>query len=156
MSEIILFILMVGIGSTIVLDIWGLITSKRKGEAPMDWGLPGRWVLGLLQGHFYLQDGQTPATTNEKMIGWIFHYGVGVLYAALLLCFGGPYAPMVFPAFLIGFVLATLAGMFIMMPAMGAGVMARNLPNRVEAINGMLISHLIFALAEYVLARLAS
>ncbi|MDF7673934.1 DUF2938 family protein [Acetobacteraceae bacterium ESL0709] len=153
--EIVVFILFVGIGSTALLDLWALMISRVTRTPFMDWGLPGRWLLGMLKGNFVLRDGISPATAGERTVGWVFHYLVGIGYAALLpLLASWHYVlhPTFMPAFLVGFVLTSLAGLFIMVPGLGGGVCALRTPSPLSVIQSLLISHVVFALALYVLA----
>jgi hypothetical protein len=50
------------------------------------WGLVGRWVAWMPRGVFIHRPiAATPQMRGETAIGWIFHYAVGIVYAALYL-----------------------------------------------------------------------
>lgn len=149
------FIMIVGVGSTFILDLWGLLVSKVTRAPVMNWGLPGRWLMGLLKGQFVLQDRRPETDVKEQALGWIFHYAVGIAYAAMLILFWGDayrQHPTFFPVFLIGVVLATLAGLFILIPGLGGGVCASKTPAPLSEIKSLIIAHFVFALAQYGLA----
>lgn len=158
MSTLIGFSLVVGIGSTLLLDLWGLLLFKLKGMTPTNWGSVGRWLLGLLKGRWIAtqQDNQPPSRL-ETISGWTFHYVVGFAYAVILVFgWGTPFtqSPTLLPILLVGIVLSSLAGLMLFMPAMGAGFCGKNIPNRGNAILMMLIAHTIFALGQYLFALL--
>ncbi|SEQ81713.1 Protein of unknown function [Rosenbergiella nectarea] len=153
MNTLIIFSLVVGIGSTLVLDLWGMLLFKLKGTTPTDWGSVGRWLLGLRQGAWVaIQQDTRPPSAVEKISGWTFHYLVGVAYAVILVIgWGMPFiqAPTLLPIILVGIVLSSIAGLMLFMPAMGAGFCGRKIPNRGAAIIMMIIAHTVFALGQY-------
>ena len=85
------------------------------------------------------------------MIGWIAHYVVGVLFAALLLAIWGfawAHQPTIGPALVVG--IGTVAAPFILMqPGMGAGVAASRTPHPAAARVQSPITHTIFGLGLY-------
>jgi hypothetical protein len=91
---------------------------------------------------------------GELALGWITHYVVGVIYAALLigLCgLGWARAPTFVPALVFG--LATIvAPFFILQPGMGAGVMASRTPNPTQARLRALMAHTVFGVGLYLSA----
>lgn len=158
MNKMIGFSLMVGIGSTLVLDIWGVLLFKMKGITPTNWGMVGRWLMGLRQGEWVAtqQNVQSPSLI-EKISGWSFHYLVGIAYAVILvLAWGTPFiqSPTLLPIILVGIVLSTFAGLMLFMPAMGVGFCGRKIPNQGKALLMMIIAHTVFALGQYIFALL--
>ncbi|MBE3639245.1 DUF2938 family protein [Mangrovicoccus algicola] len=157
MLHLILFSITVGITATLVFDLWKYATDRLRGRSGSPWGLIGRWVLGLGQGRWRLdQSRRDPPGRAETATGWIFHYAVGIAYAAMLpLFWGAGYvaAPGLWPAVIVGFGLTTLAGLCLLTPAMGGGMLARNTPNQAQRIIETLQNHAIFALALYMGAR---
>ncbi|QKP78699.1 DUF2938 family protein [Methyloligella sp. GL2] len=156
LSQLIEFTLIVGIGSTIALDLWALLLDKFAGFPGTHWGMVGRWLLGIPHGNLVLDtDNETPASMEEWTIGWIFHYLVGLAYAAMLPLFWGIgyiAAPTVFPVFMIGVVVSSLAGLMILMPGLGGGLFARKTPNPALMIAYVIVAHSVFALAQFLLA----
>lgn len=156
MAELIPFVLVTGLGATICLDLWVLLLSSVSPVRRTDWGLVGRWLSGVPRGRGVLDaNRQVVPEAAERVLGWSFHFAVGLAYGAALVLFWGPaYAahPTLGPALLIGFCGATFAGLCIMMPGMGAGLAGARLPNRGFAVSVMLMNHAVFALALYGLA----
>jgi hypothetical protein len=74
-------------------------------------------------------DRAAPAVRGELAIGWVFHYVVGIVYAALYLVIAG--APASTPSLLSALVFAwvlLIAPWFLMQPALGLGFMAARTP----------------------------
>ncbi|MFP8965635.1 DUF2938 family protein [Pokkaliibacter sp. CJK22405] len=158
MQEVVLFCLIVGVISTLALDIWVILVEKVLGIPPTNWGMVGRWLTGLMKGQFLLdtRNDSTPSG-SEKALGWIFHYGIGIAYAVLLLLIYGTgfiSAPHWLGFIVVGVVLSTLAGLMILMPAMGGGLFARKTPNPGQVIIYILIAHGAFAVGQYLGALL--
>ena len=96
-------------------------------------------------------DHRNPQVRGETAIGWVFHYVVGVAYAALYLaimklCLGS--GPTLLSA-LVFAILLLVAPWFVMQPALGFGFIAAHLQDRatVRAINVSV--HAIFGLGLY-------
>lgn len=157
MSNLLIFAVIVGGGATLIGDLWGVVLKRVFGVARPNWGMAGRWLKGLPEGRLKrdTSDSRTPSQA-EHALGWAFHYAVGIVFAALLpLIWGMGYmqAPSLGPALVIGLGLATFCGTCIFMPAMGAGLAGAALPNRQAVIGRLLLSHLIFGLSLWLIAR---
>lgn len=155
-----IFVLVVGIGSTIVLDLWAQFTGKIGWIPGTHWPSVGRWLLGIPAGRLVANgQGRRPFTTGEAVAGWVFHYAVGLAYAVMFPLFWGTgfiSAPRVWPFVIIGVLVSTLAGLMVLMPGMGGGFFARKLPNTAGIILYVVIAHVVFAVAQYLLAELIS
>ncbi len=153
MNEILYFCLLVGIGSTVILDLWVTIVEKVLGIPPTDWGLVGRWITGIPKGQWTLDTtNDAPPGGAEKTLGWLFHYIVGIAYAALILLFFGTgfiHHPTVMPIIVVGLILSTVAGLAILMPALGAGFIGRLVPNWLAKFVYLLIAHAVFSVGQY-------
>lgn len=147
---------LVGIGATAVMDAWTL-TLKRLGTATLDYALLGRWAGHMLRGRFmHASIGQAPAIAGERPLGWAIHYAVGIAFAGLLVAVAGwpwLHAPSLPPAVTVG--LATVAvPLFVMQPAMGAGLMASRTPTPLRNCLRSLAAHTVFGLGLYLSATL--
>lgn len=156
MQSIIGFCLFVGIGSTIVLDLWVTLIQKLLGIPPTNWGMVGRWLLGLPKGKLVLDtSNNAEPTLGEKTIGWLFHYLIGFAYAAIILILWGTQyivAPTLLPAIIVGLVLSTIAGLAILLPAMGGGFFGRKLPNPFITLIYLVVAHAFFTAGQYIFA----
>ncbi|RQW62771.1 DUF2938 family protein [Vibrio viridaestus] len=152
MNDIIKFCIFVGIGSTLVLDVWVMLVQKVTGIPPTNWSVVGRWLKGLPKGSLVLGDASN-LNQSDKVIGWIFHYIIGIAYAVLLILYAGTGFidnPQWEAVIVIGLVVSTLAGLLILMPGLGAGVLGRKLPNQMLMILYLIIAHAVFAVGQYV------
>lgn len=152
MESILLFCTVVGVASTIVLDVWVLIVQKVTGIPPTNWGIVGRWVLGLFEGELVIDDASSEPSIFERTVGWLFHYVIGISYAILLILIYGEAIisnPTVMPFVIVGLVISTIAGLGILMPALGAGFFGRLLPNKPVTYLYVIVAHAVFATAQY-------
>ena len=144
--------LVMGVGATVLTDLW-TIARRRVFKIPLpDYGLVGRWFAHLARGRFRHQSiAVAPAVTGERVIGWVAHYIVGVSFAALLLAVWGlawVRQPTIGPALLVG--IGTVAAPFLVMqPGMGAGVAASRTPRPAAARLQSLMTHTVFGLGLY-------
>lgn len=146
---------MIGVGATALLDLWALLLSRIFGITPPNWGLVGRWVAHLPSGRLVHDDIAAAApVAGETAIGWVFHYAVGIAFAAALLAIWGPgwaVAPTLVPALIVGYVTVG-CGWFILQPGMGAGIAASKRANarQIRLLN--LAGHTVFGLGLYLTA----
>jgi hypothetical protein len=157
-SEFIVRALSIGIGATIVLDLWSLLL-RQFGVPMANWGLVGRWIGHMPSGKF-VHDSVAKAAPipGEVAIGWIAHYAIGLIYAAALLAIMGldwARQPTLLPTLLFGW--ATLvAPFFIMQPGMGSGIAASKTPKPNVTRFRAFVSHTVFALGMYAMASLTA
>jgi Protein of unknown function (DUF2938) len=153
--EFIVRAVLIGAGATVILDLWALVSTRAYGTPAPRWDLVGRWIAYLPRGRFsHASIGQTPAIPGELMIGWLFHYAVGIFYAALLLAIWGlewARQPTLAPALILSF-LTLVAPFLIMQPGMGAGIAASRTPDPNAARLRSVIGHTVFGLGLYVSA----
>lgn len=158
MGEFLWRSVVLGVAATALLDIWALFLQRAFGIAPPNWAMVGRWVGHLPQGTFVHEDiGRAAPVPNELAIGWVFHYAVGIVFAAALLAIWGlgwARNPTLVPALIVGYVTIG-CGWFILQPGMGAGIAAVKRPNamQIRALN--FLGHTVFALGLYGAALLA-
>ncbi|MCJ2182515.1 DUF2938 domain-containing protein [Novosphingobium sp. 1949] len=158
LHDVLLFTVLVGLGSTIALDIWVTLLEKVIGFPATNWGMVGRWLAGLGRGQLVLDGANASSPSGaEKALGWAFHYGIGFAYALLIPLVFGPGViaqPSVPPFVVIGLIASTVAGLVILFPGMGGGFFASRLPNQGVTILYLIVAHGVFAAAEYGTARL--
>ncbi len=144
----------VGIGATVLMDIW-ILLLKRWGIPTLNFALLGRWVGHMPRGR-WAHDGIAKAAPvrGEEQLGWFVHYLTGIGFALLLTCLAGPswmQAPTLLPAFAFG--IGTVAvPFFVMQPAMGSGIAAsRTATPCLNRIRSM-ANHTVFGLGLYAAA----
>lgn len=80
--ELILSIIVVGIGATIVMDIWAFFLKKVFAIPALNYCLVGRWIEHMPSGRFTHQTiAQADPKPLECHVGWAFHYGVGIVFS---------------------------------------------------------------------------
>jgi Protein of unknown function (DUF2938) len=147
--------IVMGIAATALLDLWALLLNRLFGFGLPNWAMVGRWLSHLQRGQFAHDDiGKVPPVSSELMIGWIFHYAVGIAFAAATLAIGGGAwarsptlpLPMIVGLVTVGF------GWFVLQPALGAGIAASRKPDaaRIRMLN--VIGHGVFGLGLWLAA----
>jgi hypothetical protein len=162
MSDVVTFLLsalLIGIGATIVMDLWALFRTHVLGSPPTSYAMVGRWI-GHMPGGRFVHDSiaKAPPVPGELALGWAAHYAIGVAYAALLLAvFGLGWArqPTPLPALAVGLV-TVVAPLFVMQPGMGMGIAASKTPNPNAIRLRALVTHAVFGLGLYVSALLVA
>ena len=155
--EIVLRMVLIGVGATMLMDIWAILL-RQFGIPSLNFAFLGRWIGHLPQGQ-WMHEGIARATPvrGERLIGWCAHYSIGVSFAALLLwTFGLSWArsPSLLPALCIGIV-TVLAPLLILQPAMGAGIASSKTPTPVFNCIKSLVTHTVYGFGLY-LAALAT
>jgi hypothetical protein len=150
--DFVVCILLVGVGATVVMDLWAIARKRLLGIPPPDYGLVGRWLAHLAAGRFRHDPiSASPPVRNERLIGWTAHYLIGIAFAAMLFSIWGlawVRHPTIGPALLIG--VGTVAAPFLVMqPGMGAGIAASRTPRPAAARLQSLITHGVFGLGLY-------
>jgi hypothetical protein len=147
-----LSVVLIGIGATLIMDIWGLLRQRLLGIAPANYGMVGRWIGHMLHGQFQHEAiAAAPRINGEHVIGWAAHYLIGVAFATLLIAVAGRswmLAPSIAPAIAVG-VATVVAPFFLMQPGMGAGIAASKTKNPASARVQSLITHSVFGLGLY-------
>nr|BFD44154.1 DUF2938 domain-containing protein [Pseudomonas sp. FFPRI_1] len=152
LMRLILPAVLIGAGATLILDLWTLFLARALNIPGLNWAMVGRWIGHFPKGQFRHQNIAAAApVAGEKALGWLAHYLIGVIFAALLLLICGPgwaHQPTLAPALIIG-VLTVAAPFLLMQPGMGLGVAASNTPKPHTARLRSLLSHSVFGLGLY-------
>lgn len=147
---------LIGIGATAVMDAW-LLLLRRLGVPSLSFALVGRWVGHLARGTLvHPAIAKAAPIPGELALGWLTHYGVGIVFACLLIATQGIAwlgQPTALPA--IGVGVATVAApWFVMQPAMGAGFAASRTPTPLKNCLRSLANHAVFGVGLYLCAGL--
>ncbi len=145
----------VGVGATLVMDLWNLFLKVAFGIPSLDLCLLGRWVGHMPAGTFRHERiaGAAPKA-GECLVGRAAHYGIGVGLAAALavLTAGGSLLrPALLPALLFGLVTVVFP-LFVMQPALGLGVASARTSDPMRARLKSLASHAAFGLGLWAVA----
>lgn len=150
-------IAMVGVGATLVMDIWGVVRRPLLGWPTPDYSTVGRWLGHMRLGQFrHAAISRAAPVHGERMLGWLAHYLTGVLFAGALVAACGREwlaRPTAGPALLFG-VLSLAIPFLLVQPAMGAGLAASRQPRPAQARLQSLVTHLVFGIGLFVAAQL--
>lgn len=151
-AEYLVPVVAIGVGATALLDLWSIGRKTLFGSPVPDYGLVGRWFAYMLRGRFrHDAIAATPPMRGERPIGWIAHYVIGVVFAAVLLGIWGiewAWRPTIGPAMIVG-IGSVLAPFLLMQPGMGAGVAASRAPRPTAARLRSLATHAMFGIGLY-------
>lgn len=147
-------VLAVGAGATLVMDAW-LLGLRAIGVPVSDFALIGRWVGHWPRGRFaHAAIAQAAPVRYERALGWLTHYAVGIAYAVLLVAVAGAdwlRQPTLAPA--LGFGVVTLAvPLFVMQPAMGAGLAGSRTAAPLRNVLRSFANHAVFGAGLYLAA----
>lgn len=150
-------VVLIGIGATLVMDLWAALLKKLFGIPSLNYGMVGRWIGYFPKGRMSHQNiGAASPISGENVLGWSVHYLIGIVFSIVLFVILGREwieSPSLLPALLMGAVTVVLP-FFIMQPSMGMGVAASRLPNPNVARARSLMAHLSFGFGLYVSAKL--
>lgn len=153
--ELVVRVVLVGVGATLLMDLWGLILRRGFGVATLDYAMLGRWVGHLPKGRFVHEAiGRSTPVRGERALGWTAHYLIGVSFSALLITLVGAGwldRPTLGPAVALGAV-TVLAPFLILQPGLGLGVAASRTPAPWKARARSLATHAVFGVGLYVTA----
>ena len=149
--------ILVGLGATLLIDLWALLLRRGFNMPSLNYCLLGRWLLHMPDGtlvHRSITAAQQKP--HECTLGWISHYLIGAALAVgfvLLAPESWLERPTLFPALAFG-VATTLVPYLLMQPAFGFGVAASKTPNPNQARLKSLMTHTVFGVGLYVWALL--
>jgi hypothetical protein len=145
----------IGIGATLVMDLWNLFLKRTFGIPSLNYCLLGRWVRHMPGGTLkHANITAAPQKPLECTVGWIAHYTIGVVFAFVfvVLTSGDWLArPTVLPALVYG-IGTVVFPFFVMQPSLGFGIAASRTPNPTQARLKSLVTHTIFGVGLYVCA----
>jgi len=155
--ELIARALAIGVGATIVMDLWALLL-KKFGIPSLNFALVGRWLGHVPEGKWIHESiGKAAPVRGERALGWAAHYSIGVSFAALLLLIFGlewAHSPSLLPALGVG-IGTVVAPLFVLQPALGAGIASSKTPTPLFNCMKSVVTHTVYGFGLY-LAALAT
>ena len=145
----------IGIGATLLMDLWNLFLKRTFDIPSLNYCLLGRWLRHMPEGTFrHASIAAAPQRSFERTVGWIAHYTIGVSLALVfvaLVSAGWLTRPTLLPALLYG--LATVLFPFLLLqPSLGLGVASSRTPHPVQARLKSLVTHTVFGVGLYLCA----
>jgi hypothetical protein len=152
--ELVVRTVLIGAGATAVMDAWALLL-RQFGIPSLSFAYLGRWIGHLPRGQWVHESIAAAAPARwELAIGWCAHYSIGIAFSALLLAtFGSRWArsPSLPPALFIGIV-TVVAPLFVLQPALGAGIASSKTAAPVLSSLKSLVTHTVFGAGLYLSA----
>jgi hypothetical protein len=128
--ELLIGAVTVGLGATLVMDLWAILLKRAFNIPSPNYCLVGRWLRHMTNGTFkhpsIAAAAQKPA---ECTIGWIAHYTIRALFAIALVALATPQwlqSPTLMPALVFGIV--TVGFPFFIMHRCSALALPRQRP----------------------------
>jgi Protein of unknown function (DUF2938) len=144
----------IGLGATLVMDLWNLLLKRAFGVPSLDYCLLGRWVRHMPGGTLaHANIAAASPKPLECAVGWIAHYTIGVVFALAFVILTGDWLaqPTLLPALLYG--LGTVVfPFFIMQPSLGFGIASSRAANPTHARLKSLVTHSVFGVGLYLWA----
>jgi DUF2938 family protein len=149
----------VGIGATLVMDLWNLFLKRAFSIPSLNYCLLGRWVSHMPTGTLrHASIAAAPVKPHECTVGWMAHYSIGVVFALALVVFtSGEWLarPTLVPALLYG-IATVIFPFFLMQPSIGLGIAASRTPKPAQARLKSLATHTVFGFGLYLCALVVS
>ncbi len=158
-AQYVLGAVVIGIGATLVMDVWNLFLKRSFSIPSLNYCLLGRWLRHMPSGTFrHASIISAPKKPFECTAGWIAHYTIGVMFALVfvVLASGDWLArPTVLPALLYG-ISTVVFPFFIMQPSLGLGIAASKTPHPAQARLKSILTHTVFGIGLYLCALAVS
>lgn len=149
--------ILIGIGATIVMDLWALLQKLLFGIPPLNYALVGRWAGHIFKGKFsHVSIMHASPVIGESAFGWFIHYLIGGIFSVALFIFMGKQwleSPELIPAVAMG-ITTVLFPFFLMQPCFGMGIAASKLPIANTVRFRSLVAHISFGIGLYISARI--
>lgn len=148
----------IGIGATLLMDLWNLFLKRALDIPSLNYCLLGRWLSHMPAGTFrHASIGAAQQKPAECTVGWIAHYTIGVVFALGFVLVSSDWLanPTLLPALLYG-IGTVVFPFFVMQPALGLGIAGARTPKPTQARLKSLVTHTVFGVGLYVCALGAS
>src|SRR5437773_2323992 len=95
----------IGIGASLVMDLWNVLLKRAFGIPSLNYCLLGRWLRHMPGGT--LRHANIAAAQQKRFecaLGWIAHYTIGIAFALVFVLASGDWVarPTLLPALLYG------------------------------------------------------
>lgn len=145
----------IGLGASLIMDLWNLFLKCAFGIPSLNYCLLGRWLCHMPEGT--LRHASIAAAAQkpfECTLGWLAHYTIGVVFALVFVALApGDWLtrPTFLPALLYG-IGTVVFPFFIMQPSLGFGIASSKSPKPAQARLKSIATHTIFGVGLYVCA----
>jgi hypothetical protein len=145
----------IGIGATLIMDLWNLFLKRAFSIPSLNYCLLGRWVSHMPAGTFrHASIAAAPPKPLECAVGWIAHYTIGITLALVLVILtSGEWLarPTLLVALLYG-IGTVVFPFFVLQPSLGLGIASSRTPKPMQARLKSLVTHTVFGFGLYLCA----
>lgn len=150
---------LIGLGATLAIDLWGLVLKRGFGIVSLNYCLLGRWLLHMPEGTLVHPNiAAARPKTHECPVGWCAHYLIGValgLGFVLIASADWLERPALLPALAFGVITVAMPWL-VMQPSFGLGFAASRAPKPGQARLKSLMTHAVFGIGLYLWGLLLS
>jgi len=147
--------IVVGIGATLIMDVWNVFLKHAFGILSLNYCVLGRWLRHMEQGTVtHANIAAAAQRPFECTVGWIAHYTIGIVLAVVFVAMASGewlVQPTLLPALLYG-IGTVMFPFFLMQPSLGLGIAASRTSNPTQARLKSLGTHTVFGLGLYLCA----
>ena len=145
--QVILGATAIGLGATLLTDLWNLCLKAFFGIPSLDFCLLGRWLLHMPSGTFMHKSiAVAPGRRFECIVGRAAHYTIGIVLAFVFIAIAPDEwlsLPTLLPAVLFG-IGTVVFPLFIMQPSFGLGIAGARTPKPAQTRLKSLMTHTVF------------
>jgi hypothetical protein len=148
--------IVIGLGATLLIDLWALLLRRGFGIPSLNLCLLGRWILHMPGTIVHRSIAAASPRRLECPFGWLAHYSIGTMLALSFVALSSASwleQPTLFPAVVFG-VATTVMPFFVMQPALGFGIASSKTPKPGQARLKSLATHTVFGVGLYLSALL--
>lgn len=152
-------VIAIGIGATLLTDIWNLFLKRAFSIRSLNFCLLGRWLLHMPEGTFRHKN---IAASSEKSfecaVGWLAHYTIGMILTLAFIDLASLdwlTQPILLPALLYG-IGTVVFPLFVMQPSLGLGIASSNTSNPTQARLKSFMTHTVFGIGLWINALAVS
>jgi hypothetical protein len=142
----------IGLGASVVMDLWNLFLRRVFGIPSLSYCLLGRWIGHMPSGKVRHASIAAAAPVRfECLIGPVAHYAIGVMLAVGFVLIVSP-AWLVQPTFLLALlygIVTVVFPFFLMQPSFGLGIASSKAPRPTFARVKSLMTHTAFGIGLY-------
>jgi len=146
--------IVVGVGATLIVDLWTLILKRAFNIPSLSYCLVGRWLCHMPGTIRHVSIAAVAPRRAECLVGWIAHYVTGIVFALAFVALA-PAGWLARPTFSIAlaFGIGTVLFPFLVMqPALGLGIAASKTADPARARLKSLATHAVFGAGLYLCA----
>lgn len=146
--------IVVGVGATLIVDLWALVLKRAFHIPSLSYCLVGRWLRHMPGTIRHASIAAATPKHSECLVGWIAHYMIGIVFALAFVAIA-PAGWLARPTFSIAlaFGIGTVLFPFLVLqPALGLGIAASKTADPARARLKSLATHAVFGAALYLCA----